>query len=237
MEFKSDMGVELVQSMGSDETIAQAARTSTQGLDQSKATGLIRALWRDGHFSPFESSAMTVAMHVPLFVRDQIVRHKSLSFSVFSLRYSEAEPAFWVPAEDRPLVQVGKRLSYQREMGTEAQTRMSTNSLKHAGAQAWSRYRDLLTAGIAPEVARTVLPSSLYTSMWVTGNLRSWLHFLDQRMDKHAQREVQEVAVHVAEIIADGWPVAYSAWASRDGERVQHSGPQGHLRLVKDDER
>lgn len=233
MEFKSGMGVELIHSMGTDETIAQAARTSTQGLNQSKATGLIRALWRDGHFSPFESSAMTVALEVPLFVRDQIVRHKSLSFSVFSLRYSEAEPVFWVPAEDRPLVQVGKKLSYEREMGTDQQAYVAGHAIETAARDEWYRYKIMLEAGVAPEVARTVLPTSLYTGMWVAGNLRSWLHFLDQRMDKHAQQEIQEVAVQVAEIIADGWPVTYAAWSDPTGTYTPGPVENRRLTLIK----
>src|SRR5690606_23771578 len=108
--FRSDMRVTYIDHMGDDRRIAQAARVSTAGLDndREKYVGLVRALIRDGHWSPLESCTMTIAFDVPAFTRDQIIRHRSMSFSVFSLRYSEAKPVFWVPSDDRPLVQVGK---------------------------------------------------------------------------------------------------------------------------------
>lgn len=214
--FRSDMGVEHVQHMGSDERIAQAARTSTQGLNQSKSVGLVRALWRDGHFSPFESSALTIALNVPLFVRDQIVRHKSLAFSVFSLRYSEARPEFWLPAKDRPLVQVGKSLDYRREEGTPEQVADTHAALRLISERAWNNYQFMLDEGITAEVARTSLPTNLYTSMWATGSLRSWLHFLHGRMDKHAQIEIQQTAQKVAHIIAEHWPVTFEAFMEEE---------------------
>src|SRR5699024_3969866 len=120
IEFSSDMGVELIEAWGSDRKVAQSARVSTLGLDndREKIAGLVKALWRDGHYSPFESSGVTVAFDVPMFVRDQLVRHKSFAFSVKSLRYSEAAPKFYVPSGARPLVQVGKALDYRREAGS-----------------------------------------------------------------------------------------------------------------------
>src|SRR5699024_11016757 len=159
-------------------------------------------LWRDGHYSPFESSGMTVAFDVPMFVRDQLVRHKSFSFSVKSLRYSEAAPKFYVPSEVRPSVQVGKALDYRREMGTDQQSEASRLNIEQAAWSAWAYYSELLRGGIADEVARSVLPTSLYTQLWMTGSLRSWLHFLDQRWDEHAQYEIQEAASEVGYLIA-----------------------------------
>ena len=211
------MGVELIEAWGSDRKIAQSARVSTLGLDndREKIAGLVKALWRDGHYSPFESSGMTVAFDVPMFVRDQLVRHKSFSFSVKSLRYSEAAPKFYVPSEVRPLVQVGKALDYRREMGTDQQSEASRLNIEQAAWSAWAYYSELLRGGIADEVARSVLPTSLYTQLWMTGSLRSWLHFLDQRWDEHAQYEIQEAASEVGCLIADNYPIAFQAWRGR----------------------
>ena len=214
IEFSSQMGVELIESWGSDAKVAQSARVSTLGLDnnRNKITGLVKALWRDGHYSPFESSGMTVAFDVPMFVRDQLVRHKSFSFSVKSLRYSEASPKFYVPGTERPLVQVGKALDYRREPGTPKQR---TNTIIHhemIAEEAWESYEAMLEQGICDEVARSVLPTSLYTQLWMTGSLRSWLHFLDQRADKHAQHEIQEAANKVGHIIQHTYPTTFEAW-------------------------
>ena len=217
IEYSSDMGVSLVEAWGSDRKIAQSARVSTLGLDndREKIAGLVKALWRDGHYSPFESSGMTVSFDVPMFVRDQLVRHKSFSFSVKSLRYSEAAPKFYVPSGARPLVQVGKALDYRREMGTDQQSEASRLNIEQAAWSAWAYYSELLRGGIADEVARSVLPTSLYTQLWMTGSLRSWLHFLDQRWDEHAQYEIQEAASEVGYLIADNYPIAFQAWRGR----------------------
>src|SRR5699024_6730323 len=123
IEFSSKMGVQLIEAWGSDAKVAQSARVSTLGLDnnRNKITGLVKALWRDGHSSPFESSGMTIAFDVPMFVREQLVRHRSFPFSVQPLRYPEAETKYHVPNIKRPLVQVGKALDYRRDHGTDEQ--------------------------------------------------------------------------------------------------------------------
>ena len=236
MMFRSDMGVTLIDHMGSDRMVAEAARVSTLGLDNNreKYVGLVRALMRDKHWSPFMHPQMTIAFEVPLFVRSQLVTHYSLARSEFSMRYSEARPEFWVPTEDRPLVQVGKALDYRREMGTNAQIETALTHTREAAEVCWGLYENMLENGIAAEVARAVLPQSTYTTLWLTGNLRSWLSFLDNRLDPHAQWETQEVGTKVAEIFAERFPVTYEAWANRDGERIQQSGHAGHLSLVKD---
>ena len=215
IKLRSDMGVTLIDHMGSDRMVAEAARVSTLGLDNNreKYVGLVRALMRDKHWSPFMHPQMTIAFEVPLFVRSQLVTHYSLARSEFSMRYSEARPEFWAPAEDRPLVQVGKALDYRREMGTEQQGEAARLNIEQAAWSAWTYYSELLENGIAAEVARTVLPQSTYTTLWLTGNLRSWLSFIGNRMDKHAQWETQEVGTKVAEIFAERFPVTFEAWS------------------------
>ena len=236
MKFRSDMGVTLIDHMGSDRMVAEAARVSTLGLDNNreKYVGLVRALMRDKHWSPFMHPQMTIAFEVPLFVRSQMVTHYSLARSEFSMRYSEARPEFWVPTEDRPLVQVGKALDYRREAGTDDQRDVTRTLIGLNAKSSWHQYTWLIRDGIAAEVARAVLPQSTYTTLWLTGNLRSWLSFLDNRLAPHAQWETQEVGTKVAEIFAERFPVTYEAWANRDGERIQQSGHAGHLSLVKD---
>ena len=216
-EMTSALSATYIDHMGSDKKIAQAARTSTKGLDNDrpKVEGLVKALWRDGHYSPFEHCALTVALDVPLFVRDQIVRHKSMSFSVMSGRYAEFKPRFYAPPGERPLVQTGKSLDYRREPGSPGQCMASLSSHIDAAADGLRNYRRLIDAGVANEVARNALPASTYTQMWVTGTLRSWLHFLDQRLDEHAQWEVRQVAEQVAEIIRHIFPIAYQAWEEK----------------------
>ena len=223
MKFRSDMGVELIDHMGSDRSVAEAARVSTLGLDndREKYVGLVRALMRDKHWSPFMHPQMTIAFEVPLFVRSQLVTHYSLARSEFSMRYSEARPEFWLPAEDRPLVQLGKALDYRRVPGSDFQRDQAFEHLRQCAQADWNSYTGLIEAGIAAEVARAVLPQSTYTTLWLTGNLRSWLSLLDNRMDPHAQWETQEVGTKVAEIFAERFPVTFEAWvAGRSSGRL-----------------
>ena len=230
MMFRSDMGVTLIDHMGSDRMVAEAARVSTLGLDNNreKYVGLVRALMRDKHWSPFMHPQMTIAFEVPLFVRSQMVTHYSLARSEFSMRYSEARPEFWVPTEDRPLVQVGKALDYRREMGTRKQFTNAVMCNEIVAEAAWENYRIMVDLGIAAEVARAVLPQSTYTTLWLTGNLRSWLSFLDNRGDPHAQWETQDVAAKVAEIFAERFPITFEAWA-----QGQEKGKLVELKVVK----
>ena len=230
VKFRSDMGVTLIDHMGSDRMVAEAARVSTLGLDNNreKYVGLVRALMRDKHWSPFMHPQMTIAFEVPLFVRSQLVTHYSLARSEFSMRYSEARPEFWVPTEDRPLVQVGKALDYRREMGTNAQIETALTHTREAAEVCWGLYENMLENGIAAEVARAVLPQSTYTTLWLTGNLRSWLSFLDNRGDPHAQWETQDVASKVAEIFAERFPITFEAWA-----QGQEKGKLVELKVVK----
>lgn len=214
LKFTSEMGVELIHHAGTDKTIAQAARVSTLGLDndREKYVGLVRALIREGHWSPLEHCTVTIAFDVPMFVRDQLVRHRSFNFSVFSLRYSQAAPKFYITSSGRPLVQVGKALDYRREKGSDAQASASWSSLMASAMDSWARYQEMIEAGVANEVARAVLPSSIYTQMWMTGNLRSWLHFFAVRSDEHAQQETREASRQAEEIISGLFPVAHQAW-------------------------
>lgn len=212
--FTDAIGVEIIERWGSDAKVAHAARTSTRGLDnqRGRVEGLVTALWGEGHFSPFEHSGMTVAFDVPMFVRDHIVRHKSMSFSVRSGRYTEFEPRFYL-AERAPLVEVGRALDYERAQGDEELRELKARLSRSAAEFAWDAYTAQRAAGVSKEEARTDLPVSLYTQLWTSGSLRSWLHLLDQRLDPHAQHATAEAAAKVAQIIEREFPIAYKAWS------------------------
>lgn len=215
IEFNSEMGVTLIDSMGSDRMVAEAARVSTLGLDNNrdKYVGLVKALMNEGHWSPFMHPTMTIAFDVPLFVRSQLVTHYSLARSEFSMRYAEAKPRFYRPDDTRPLQQVGRGLDYERTAGTPSQWRELDAAFKRSAETSWSDYEHLVDVGVASEVARGVLPQNTYTTLWLTGNLRSWMSVMANRMDPHAQHETQEVGVKVAEIFAERFPVVFAAWS------------------------
>ena len=216
INFRSDMRVAYVDHMGNDKRIAQAARVST-GNDQSDRPheGLVKRLWQDQHTSTFEHNTLTVRAEVPIFVAREWMRHRTQAFNEISGRYSEMEPIFYVPGEDRPLVQTGKAMDYRREAGSPILRAVTDRLMRIAGKGAWRLYEYLLRKGVAREVARNVLPVSLYTRFYATANLRNWLHFVELRTDPTALWEIRQAALMVEGLISGLWPVAHGAY--RDG--------------------
>ena len=214
--FRSSMGVEYVSHMGDDKRIAQAARVSTGNDDSDRPyEGLVRRLWADKHFSPFEHCTLTVKATVPIFVAREWMRSRTQSYSEISGRYTEMRPVFYVPHEDRPLVQTGKAMDYRREPGSGTQEALTSDLHERIATGAWGNYQVMLDHGIAREVARNVLPVSLFTEFYATANLRNWLAFIDLRTDPTALWEIRDAAHQVEAIVKDHWPVAWYAFAEK----------------------
>ena len=182
IQFKSDMDVELIDYMGGDESIVRFARVSsgTSGTEKSN-NGLIRMLMRDRHGSPFESPGLQFRVACPIFVAREFFRHRIASYTETSGRYRELEPVFYIPWDDRPLRQIGKPGAYTFELGNDEQTLTANSEHVRQAKYAWAGYQAMLNAGVAREVARNVLPLSLYTSFYVNFNLRSLMNFLSLR--------------------------------------------------------
>ena len=220
MKFRSEMQADLVESWGTDEMIARAARVSTNSdlLDQGKIKGLIRYLWNHRHTSPFEHSGATFRLEVPLFVRDQIVRHRVFSYNIRSFRFGEASPEFYFPSGDRPLYNSGSgahpNLVEDHPEGLPL-LKVVEEEFRHSAKEAWKSYTNMLEYGVAEEVARGVLPTNLYTSMYMTGNLFAWLQFLEKRIESEDNRPQYEVEVVAKAVLAELerlFPVTLEAW-------------------------
>lgn len=221
IRFRSDMTVELIDAMASDAAVVRAARVSTQGAgsrDAQADTGLIRYLMRNRHGSPFEHAVFTFYVEAPIFVVRELMRHRIASYNEESARYRELRPVFYVPADDRPLVQVGKAGEYRFEQGTATQTQLTGRMLRSASEAAYYDYRDLLAAGIAREVARMTLPVNVYSSAYVTINARSLMNLLSLRTKREGsaypsfpQREIEMLAEGFEEHFARLMPATYAA--------------------------
>jgi thymidylate synthase (FAD) len=219
--FRSDVTVELVDSMGSDEAVLRAARVSTGAgaRDPEKDAGLLNYLMRDRHGSPFEHNSFTFYIEAPIFVFREFMRHRIASYNEESGRYKELLPTFYVPDLVRNLVQVGKPGAYTFERGTEYQHKLVVDQVMATATYAYSSYLRMIDAGIAREVARTVLPVGLYSSMFVTMNARSLMNFLSLRTlreDSHfpsfPQREIEMVAEAMEELWEKEMPMTYTAF-------------------------
>ncbi|MDQ1556111.1 MAG: thymidylate synthase [Actinomycetota bacterium] len=230
IEFRSDVSVELVRSSASDSDVLFAARVSTQGektleaaqdenLDTSRSRGLLNYLMRDRHGSPFEHNSMTFYVQAPIFVFREFMRHRIASYNEESGRYRELNPVFYVPGPERNLVQQGKPGAYEFVPGSAEQTSLAVSEGKAIATAAYESYQRQLEAGIAREVARTVLPLSIYSSMYVTMNARSLMNFLSLRTKREGthfpsfpQREIEMVAEEMEKHFAALMPITHEAF-------------------------
>ena len=215
--FRSDMKVELIDFMGGDGRVVQAARTSTLGAaasEEKESEGLINFLGREGHHVPFETSVFTFRIECPIFVSRQIVKHRTTAISETSGRYRELPGEFYIPSEARPLAQTGKTGEYNMvHLGEHEETRLALEMVR-ASQRAWASYESMLRNGAAKEVARMVLPVNLYSSMYLTMNARNLIHFLSLRNEHHAQFEIREVAEQMEDIFAEKMPLTFKSWRS-----------------------
>jgi len=227
MIYRSDMTVELVKSSASDADVIWAARVSTAGEqsleevgeDPARSAGLINYLARERHASPFEHTSMTFFVSAPIFVFREFMRHRIASYNEESGRYRELKPVFYVPDRNRRLIQVGKTGAYTFEDGTEEQFTISVDAMKQSYEVAYQSYQKMLEAGVAREVARTVLPVGLYSSMYVTMNARALMNFLSLRTARegshfpsYPQREIEMVAEKMEAEFAKLMPLTYGAF-------------------------
>lgn len=221
--FRSDMTVTLIDSMGSDERICQAARVSTKGSDSlvtGEAAGLINYLARDRHGSPFEHVIFQWLIEAPIFVWREFMRHRIASYNEESGRYKQLSPVFYIPAEERPLQQVGKAANYELIPGTDDQIDLVEDAFFANSVGAYNDYQRMLDEGIAREVARMVLPLNIYSSAYVTMNLRAAMNFLSLRnrgdgnhtFPTHPQREIEMVAELMEADVARVVPLAHAAF-------------------------
>lgn len=225
--FRSDVTVELIRGAASDADVVFAARVSTQGegsresvgADAERSRGLINYLMRDRHGSPFEHNSFTFYVEAPIFVFRELMRHRMASYNEESGRYRELQPVFYVPGPERNLVQQGKPGRYDFVPGSEEQHGLVVEQVKSSCAQAYGAYREMLDAGIAREVARSVLPVGLFSSMYTTVNARSLMNILSLRT-KHPesafpsfpQREIEMVAEQMEKHFQQLMPLTWEAF-------------------------
>ena len=207
--------VRLVDYLGGDRRIVQAARVSygagTKSYRQDK--GLINYLLRNRHTSPFEQVVLTFHTKMPLFVARQWVRHRTARLNEISGRYSVMEPEFYLPEPGQIAAQSSdnKQGREATPMGTrECETVRRTLSAVHD--QAYEAYQRLLELGVARELARVVLPLSLYTEWYWQIDLHNLFHFLELRCDPHAQYEIRAYAETILDITRKVCPLATQAF-------------------------
>ena len=206
--------VRLVDSMGGDEAIVQAARVSygkgTTKLSQDR--GLIRYLMRHRHTTPFEMVEFKFHCKMPIFVARQWVRHRTANINEYSLRYSEARDEFYYP--DPEHIQFQSALNKQGRMGDvpDDLKKKVQDYFKEISNRSFEIYSELNTAGVSRELARAILPVNLYTEWYWKNDLHNLLHFVGLRSDSHAQYEIRVFSDAMAESVKAVAPFAWEAY-------------------------
>ena len=181
-------------------------------IDREAIEDVLRYVKRmPDHWTPFGHTAITLHMKAPIFIARQLGKHQvGMVWNEVSRRYVDDEPEFYVP-------QVWRGRSADKKQGSEGEVKLGTLDdaiVSDSPYEALCAYKALLKAGVAPEQARMVLPQSMFTEWYWTGNLYAFSNVFVQRTDSHAQRECQDIAHQIGTIIEPLFPVSWKALTS-----------------------
>jgi thymidylate synthase (FAD) len=206
-----------------EETIVEIARVSSKRTDKkAKPEGLINYLIKHKHWSPFEHASMTLEIDTSKAIGIQLIRHRSFTFQEFSQRYQDVNLLgdMFEPIELRKQAEDNRQSSTEEfdpaiphSWHTSNKASVLINNLL---SDIGTLYDELLDAGVARETARMILPLCTKTKIYMTGTLRSWIHFFELRDDAHAQKEIQEIAKAGKQIFAEQFPVLSNALGYKD---------------------
>jgi thymidylate synthase (FAD) len=211
--------VRLDDAMASDLSVVNSARVSfgrrKEEMDESDE-GLVRFLMRDRHGTPFEHNAFRFHIRAPIFVVREWMRHRIGSFNEFSMRYAKATDDFYVPEADDVRSQVGKPGAYSFEPVEPELAEQTREELQAVYDQAFETYERLVEAGVARELARSVMPVGAYTEFYWTVNARALMNFVSLRAAETAQREIRRYAEAVETFLAEKMPVTHAAFVANE---------------------
>lgn len=206
------MNVDYVDHMGSDRTVANAARVSfakhKEFFDEADIK-LIKYLAIHNHWTPFSHPQITLRIKAPIFVRTQLFKHKvGFTENEISRRYVDDEPTFFMPKEWR-----GRPTNGAKQGSDGKANEQEQNELYYELAleRCLETYNIMIENGVAPEQARMVLPQSMYTEFYWTGSLSAYARMCKLRLDPHAQAETREIAQMIANIIEPLFPYSWRA--------------------------
>jgi thymidylate synthase (FAD) len=222
--------VSYIEHMGTDWTVCNAARTSfakrASEYSEEKNIELLNYLAKHKHFLPFRHPQISLHIKAPIFVIRQIDKHQvGFSTSEISRRYVDTEPEMFLPDKWRKRADNVKQGSlnegvdlYNKYVWTEEpEYGWDDYTVQEMLDEHWERsnllYNRLISSyvGVAPEQARMILPQAMVTEQYKTGSLFGWFHLVSLRKEEHAQKEAQDLATQVEEIIAPLFPEAWKA--------------------------
>jgi len=225
----SDCKVELIDSMGTDLSVVNAARVSFDkesfyeyDMDDpfvqymnDKDIKLIKYLHTHNHWTPFAHTCLSFRIKAPIFIARQLAKHQvGLVWNEVSRRYVDSEPEFFFPKEWR-----GKPVNSKQGSSGIFDSNQPLYDLdmwsKNTCASNLSVYNELITDGLCPEQARMILPQNMMTEWIWTGSLYAFLRVCKLRLDPHTQKETQDVVQDIADVIAQKFPETWGVVMNR----------------------
>ena len=193
--------------------IGKIARVSNpKNEDNPNVERLIKYLIKHKHWSPFEMASMCVEIHTTRAISPQILRHRSFSFQEFSQRYAIPTDTFATVLPDLRRQDDTNRQNSIDDLPSEVVEFLKDKTDKHF-RDAVELYEYMLSQGVAKECARSVLPLNTVTRLYMSGTIRSWLHYIDLRGDNGTQREHMQIARSVGEILDTQLPtISRAMW-------------------------
>jgi len=215
--------VKLLDVMGSDEEVENAARISygkgTRKVSQTR--NLIRYLIRHKHTSPLEMCEVKFHIKLPIFIMRQLVRHRMANLNEYSGRYSIMSDEFYLPEADYLQKQSTTNNQGREEVIPNKGLLQFEFNRIYDGAQI--AYENLLNHELTKELARAVLPVANYTECIWKIDLHNFFHFVKLRADKHAQREIQDYANAMYELVKPKFPLCCEAFEDYNRDAVTFS--------------
>lgn len=196
------MNVKLIASTKSEisddmrKAIAYIARVSSSRKDKTnEGERLIEHLIKNNHWSPFEHSYYTFEIETTRAIARQLLRHRSATFQEFSQRYAT------VKGIEMPELRMKGGSNRQGSTAEVLKNEAYIERVRKHLQDSLELYQDLISLGVANESARNILPECTDTTIIMTNNIRNWIHFLSLRLDKHAQKEIREIAMKIFDLL------------------------------------
>ena len=196
-----------------EQLIGKIARVSNpKNEDNPNVEKLIRYLIKHKHWSPFEMASMCVEIHTTRAISPQILRHRSFSFQEFSQRYAIPTDTFATVLPDLRRQDTENRQNSIDDLPSEVIEFLKSKTDTHF-RDAVDLYNYMLSRGVAKECARSVLPLNTVTRLYMSGTIRSWLHYVDLRGDNGTQKEHMSIARSIGEILDTELPtISRAMW-------------------------
>lgn len=217
--------VRVVDLMGTDSSVVQAARVSYGAGTKTPSDDakLLRYMMRHRHTSPFEMCEIKLHIRAPIFVARQWLRHRTANVNEYSARYSIMVDKFYYPSFESFMKQSSKNKQGRDELFSQEDYDNLTADIKQSCEGAYAIYQNLLDKGVSREIARIILPVNIYTEFYWKIDAHNMMHFLKLRCSANAQEEIRAYANAIAGIFAQWMPITHQAFVDYQMESSTYS--------------